>query len=360
MIDLFIGVPRVSTDEQIKGDSLRIQERDMRAYAERLGAKRVIIIPDDITGTIPIRERPGGRRLYSYIDQRPASCAVCFTDTSRIARDVDVFEVVQLMRDLRVAGIEFHILNRGRIDLNDPFAKVLVFMEGAAAGHDNQLRAQKSTAGRRAKAARAIVGSGHPPYCHDRTGARRALDYTVNTRRADLIRQAAHMIIGGSSTEAAARWLEREGAPVPATLHGGHARGWYQSTLLRVLRNRALIGIFKHGPVETRRDDLRILDDETWDKLQAALTEHKAWPKASPRNYLLSGRLRCSCGRRMVGRYGTRGNTYYHCTSIDNRRLVVLAIFGVQTQVHGQQRGERRVTITLGILESVTLEIDKV
>ena len=103
MLDLFIGVPRVSSDEQKKGDSLQIQERDMRTYAERLGAQRVLIIPDDITGVMPIRQRPGGRRLYAHIDQRPANCAVCFADTSRVARDIDVFEVVQLMRDLRIA-----------------------------------------------------------------------------------------------------------------------------------------------------------------------------------------------------------------------------------------------------------------
>ncbi len=324
MLDLFIGVPRVSSDEQKKGDSLQIQERDMRTYAERLGAQRVLIIPDDITGVMPIRQRPGGRRLYAHIDQRPANCAVCFADTSRVARDIDVFEVVQLMRDLRIAGIDFHILNRGRIDLNDPFSKVLVFMEGAAAGADNLQRTKKGTDGRHSKARRgAIVGNGRPPYCFDKTGARRDLDYAINTQRADYIRRAADLIINhGYSTEGAARWLQVQGAPVPATLYGRASRGWYQSSLLKILRNKSLIGIFRHGNIEIRREDLRIVDDATFEALSRALIDNRTIAKHAKQDYLLSSRLRCSCGRCMAGRVSNNARTYYHCTSIDNRRLL--------------------------------------
>lgn len=320
MIDLFIGVPRVSTDTQARdGYSVATQTKALREYAQRLGARQIVIIPDDISGTTPLRERPGGKKLYSYIDARPANCAVAFYDISRVARDIDVFEVVQLMRDLRRAGIEFHIPQRGRIDLDDPFAKVLVFMEGAAAANENIVRTKKATASRRAKAeAGRIVGNGKPPYCHDVVGYRREVDYKLNRDRARWIQRAAKRIIDGASTESVARWLQEQGAPLPSP----SARGWYQSTLFRILRNPALTGRFRHGAIVVQRDDLRVLDDETFEALGNALTANRTEMVAKvQREYLLRGHVFCSCGRRMTSRAGTHG-TYYRCTSEDRRRLV--------------------------------------
>jgi|GEM_PF-4690665 len=322
-LDLFIGVPRVSSDEQAKsGHSLRTQERALRDYAAKLKARRVVIIPDDISGTTPIRERPGGAELYEHIDARPDSAAVCFFDVSRVARDVDVFEVVQLMRDLRRSGIEFHMLNRGRIDLDDPFAKVLVFMEGAAAANENVTRTRKATLNRRAKAEEGkIVANGRPPYCHDQIGFRKHAEYVVNEQRADYIRAVAGKIIAGETTDACAHWLQDQGAPY--SRGSNPAKGWYQSTLLRILRNRALIGQFRYGKIIVKRDDLRVLDDDTFDALQAALTNHNHITAGeTKREYLLRSRLFCTCGRRMCGMPGQRGIVYYRCTTMTAKRVI--------------------------------------
>jgi DNA invertase Pin-like site-specific DNA recombinase len=321
MIDLLIGVPRVSTDTQARdGYSVATQTQALHDYGQRIGARKVVIIPDDISGTTPIRERPGGRKLYDYIDRMPANCAVAFCDVSRVARDVDVFEVVQLMRDLRRAGIEFHITTRGKVDLDDPFAKVLVFMEGAAAANENVMRTRKATENRRAKAAAGhIVGNGKPPYCHEVVGFRRDVDYRVDRERARWMQRAAKRIIAGESTESVARWLQSSGAPLPTV----SARGWYQSTLFRILRSPAMIGRFRHGDIVVQRDDLRILDDAAYHAVAAALASHRLEMVGRPvRQYLLRGRVFCSCGRRMTSRPGSSGMTYYSCTSYDRRRLV--------------------------------------
>lgn len=321
MIDLFIGVPRVSTDTQARdGYSVATQTQALRDYGQRIGARRVVIIPDDISGTTPIRERPGGRKLYDYIDRVPTNCAVAFYDVSRVARDVDVFEVVQLMRDLRRTGIEFHITTRGKIDLDDPFAKVLVFMEGAAAASENVMRTRKATENRRAKAAAGhIVGNGKPPYCHEVVGFRRDVDYRIDRERARWIQRAAKRIIAGESTESVARWLQSSGAPLPTPT----ARGWYQNTLYRILRSPAMIGRFRHGDIVVQRDDLRILDDATYRAVADALASHRLEMVGRPvRQYLLRGRVFCSCGRRMTSRAGARGMTYYRCTSHDHRKLI--------------------------------------
>jgi len=322
MIDLFIGCPRVSTDAQAQdGYSLETQEAALRAYAKRIGAKKVVILTDDISGRIPIRQRPGGAQLYKHIDTGTPNMAVGWYRISRVSRDDDLVELPLLMRDLRHIGAEFHVCDRGRVDLDDHFAKAILILEGASAAKDNRDRSEAITRGINAKASKGlIVGKGAPPYGFDKVGERSKTNYAINEQEAAIIRQVYRwLVVDGKPLSWCSTELNKMGVSSPSRISGRTGNCWYSSTLYRIIRASALIGRFRHGEYEAIRDDLRILTDDEYEVLIETLRLNREnSPRRSTREYLLSGRIRCNCGRKMIGRPHGKIR-YYSCSPLRTR-----------------------------------------
>lgn len=318
MIDLFIGCPRVSTDAQAQdGYSLETQEAALRAYAKRIGAKKVVILTDDISGRIPIRQRPGGTQLYNYIDAGTSNLAVGWYRISRVSRDDDLVELPLLMRDLRHIGAEFHVCDRGRVDLDDHFAKAILILEGASAAKDNRDRSEAITRGINAKASKGlIVGKGAPPYGFDKVGERSKSNYVINEHEAAIIRQVYRWIVAdGRPLSWCSTELNKMGVPSPSRISGTTGDCWYSSTLYRLIKRPTVVGRFRHGEHLAIRDDLKILTDHEYAALIETLkTNRENSPRRSTREYLLSGRIRCNCGRKMIGRPNMTGKWYYICS----------------------------------------------
>lgn len=322
MIDLFIGCPRVSTDAQAQdGYSLDTQEQALRDYGKRIKAKKIVIITDDVSGRTPIRQRPGGAQLYRYIDSGTPNIAVGWYRISRVSRDDDLVELPLLMRDLRHIGAEFHVCDRGRVDLDDHFAKAILILEGASAAKDNRDRAEATKRGNDAKAAKGlIVGKGAPPYGFDKVGERAKSDFVINEREADVIRMAWHwLVVDGKPLSWCATELNKTGVASPSRTSGTTGACWYSSTLYRLIRRKTVIGRFAHGEHEAVRNDLRILTDDEYERLIDTLKRNREnSPRRSTREYLLSGRICCDCGRKMIGRPHAKIR-YYSCSPLRTR-----------------------------------------
>lgn len=323
MIDLFIGCPRVSTDAQAQdGYSLETQEKALREYGKRIKAKKIVILTDDISGRTPIRQRPGGAQLYRYIDAGTQNLAVGWYRISRVSRDDDLVELPLLMRDLRYIDAEFHVCDRGRIDLDDHFAKALAIFEGASAAKDNRDRGEATKRGNDAKAAAGkIVGKGAPPYGFDKVGERSKTDFVINEQEAGIIRQVYRwIVVDGKPLNWCAMELNKMAVPSPSRISGIAGNCWYTSTLYRLIRRPTVVGRFRHGEYEAVRDDLHILSEGEYETLLETLkANRKNSPRRSRREYLLSGRVTCNCGRRMIGRPNQFNMWYYICSPLRTR-----------------------------------------
>jgi site-specific DNA recombinase len=141
----------------------------------------------------------------------------------------------------------------------------------------------------------------------------------------------------GLSISGIVRRLNSEGAPLSPNAQGGR---WTYHTVRRVLSNRRYVGIWSYGerenhwisskdysrgvlrdePLQTvRHEELRLIDDVTWEKAQARLAgnhrEGGRKPKAgqhTPYPRLLNGLLYCSVHNRPITTRGTRGR-YMSC-----------------------------------------------
>lgn len=312
---------RISTHGQADGFGIDAQRDLVQRFVDREQIRVVEWITDEISGTTAIRKRPGGRRLYEFIDGKRKAEAVIFPRLDRATRDEDAIEIHEVRRDVRNAGMRLAYANTGWADLSLR-GSVIDHVGAVYAAEERQLIVARMRAGKTQKARSGrIVGSGRAPYWCDRVGARRDVELVINAERAGWLRKAALRVIKGASCDTACTWLQEHGAPAPGTVHGLSSRGWWQYTLLKMFRSPALRGEFRSAGETIQRDDLRVLSDEEWHAVQRSLDRNARYARRNRRQlYLLSSHICCACGRAMVGRTVKSGIQYYLCTSYNNAR----------------------------------------
>jgi DNA invertase Pin-like site-specific DNA recombinase len=170
--------------------------------------------------------------------------------------------------------------------------------------------------------------------------------HKINSEEAEIVQRIFKEFINGNSIHKIVIKLNEEKVPTKKGMNGG----WNISTISRILRNEKYIGIWDwrkyknvrdpmtgkkkviHRPDKDRipifREDLIIIDKETWGKAQKRLKELKgSWPVSKKKkafyqqksyihtspNHLLSGLMKCNtCGGAIVLISG-KGTGYYGC-----------------------------------------------
>jgi DNA invertase Pin-like site-specific DNA recombinase len=170
--------------------------------------------------------------------------------------------------------------------------------------------------------------------------------HKINPEEAEVIKRIFKEFIDGKSTHKIATKLNEDKIPTKKGMHGG----WNVSTVTRIIKNEKYIGKWDWRkyknvrdpmtgkkkviprPVKDRipiyREDLVIIDKETWEKVQKRCQELKGtWPVSKKKkafyqqrsyvhtspNHLLSGLMKCNtCGGAIVLISG-KGTGYYDC-----------------------------------------------
>lgn len=341
---------RVSTDTQAEqGRSIHSQIMAMLTYIERQGmvlasdhanqwtiaqamrrfnvnsaqAENVLqaingkaVYVDDISGTVPVRQRPGGKQLYTYIDNRLAE-AVIFYTVDRVTRDDDLIEINVIRRDIRDAGMELHYANDGgKADLST-MGGMIDTLKAAVAAEERKKIVERNMRGRMAKAQSGRwVGEGKPPYGYRKVGKLKEAYLEVDETQAAVVRRIFAKYLGGPLEEPMSiakicEMLIVEGVPPP--IRGN----WCKRTIGIILRQTAYVGRFQYRGIEIPIPNLRIISDDEFYAGQTRAERNKAMAKRNRiHDYLLTSRIRCSCGRMMSGRKKLGKYQYYVCSSM--------------------------------------------
>jgi len=151
---------RVSTDDQAdKGYSLPSQLEMCRKYAERLGYPVVAELTEDISGIMPISERPEGKKLTAMLKARQAD-AVTVYQVDRLSRDI--VDLLAMVRVWLRAGVEVHTCDIGKVESE---LDIVLVIKGWQGGDERKKIVERTSRGRYAKAkAGKVVGNGWSPY----------------------------------------------------------------------------------------------------------------------------------------------------------------------------------------------------
>ncbi len=279
-----------------------------REYASKHGFEVIAEITDDCPGAILVAERPGGRQVYDLIEGGEADVVIQYT-IDRAARDKRPYpiEFLIFLRDVQDAGAELHFVDTGRAD-----GSMLDVFKAWQASEERRKIRERTMRGR-AAAARAgkLVRGGSPPYGYvywDGTLA-------IKPEEAAVIRRMFDLYLGRGekrlSVASIAERLTADGVPPP---RGG--KGWHDNTIRRILDAEKLVGVFTYAGIRIEKPELAILDRETWEAAQARRERNKALAKRNRKyEYLLSCRVKCTCGHSMFGSTLTDkgGRRIYRC-----------------------------------------------
>lgn len=355
---------RFSSDMQ-RQESCSDQEREVRACLARMGidTSDTLVLKDEAqSGTKSNRD--GFARLTEMIHRGEVSL-LAVDDQARLSRADNACAFIQ---DLVFHGGRFLSTGEG-IDTRQRGWKLrvkVVEIHNSATIDDLTLKVQRGQKGRVLEDGSA----GDYPFGYEsfflnpeealrasRRGPKPKKGLRICEAEARWVRQIFDWFVSGVSIRAIARRLNEANVPKD---HRSSKPGWHHQLVRAMLHNEKYIGIWKWGATTTIRDSagrkkqvptppeeqqvrdrpqLRIIDQETWEKAAKRLAElnekfgvkegqDKRGPKVHPRDVypssLLGGLLVCgSCGAKMWQHHSNK-RRYFACPN-HNKGLCALA-----------------------------------
>lgn len=304
---------RVSTDQQAdNGYSLPTQLAAMREYTAKHGFEIVGEFADDFTGTSPVAERPEGQKIYEMLRQREIDAVIMYT-IDRVARDADVVEFAIFKRDVKRAGAELHFVDTGKVS-EDIMGGLLEYIKAAGASDELKKIRERTSRGRIAKAQGGKWVGCAMPYGYRKIGKGRETRMEIDPQAGAIVRRIFAMFLGyegckRNTLNGITIVLMQEGAATPR-----RGRKWIRATVRFILTNRTYIGIYTYKGHQIEIPELAIIPQDWYDAVQTQLGENKNLAQRNRKyDYLLAGRLICTCGRRMYGKQHDPSGYRYHC-----------------------------------------------
>ena len=312
---------RVSTDKEDQLNSLETQKEFFLEYTKRTGDNLIKLYADEgISGT-KIKNRKEFQRMLADAEKGLFDMVVV-KDISRFARNT--VDLLQSVRKLKSLGIETQFLTANMTSMGNSEFVLTIF--GALAQEESANTSKRIKFGKKMNAEKGRVPN--IVYGYDKTIG----DYfnlSINEEEAKVIRQMYKWYteegFGGAKI---ANMLNERGVK---TKRGNN---WSQNSVCRILTNEIYTGKIINGKEEvsdfltgqrkekdesewlvTIRPELRIIDDETYDRAQEILKgRHDSFKMTHERQsnkHLFSTLIKCKdCGwsfRRTVRQYK---NTY--------------------------------------------------
>ena len=312
---------RVSTDKEDQLNSLETQKEFFLEYTKRTGDNLIKLYADEgISGT-KIKNRKEFQRMLADAEKGLFDMVVV-KDISRFARNT--VDLLQSVRKLKALGIETQFLTANMTSMGNSEFVLTIF--GALAQEESANTSKRIKFGKKMNAERGRVPN--IVYGYDKTIG----DYfnlSINEEEAKVIRQMY-------------KWYTEEGFGGAKIANMLNERGiktkrgnnWSQNSVCRILTNEIYTGKIINGKEEvadfltgqrkgkdesewlvTIRPELRIIDDEIFDRAQEILKgRHDSFKMTHERQsnkHLFSTLIKCKdCGwsfRRTVRQYK---NTY--------------------------------------------------
>ncbi|HMR98659.1 MAG TPA: recombinase family protein [Anaerolineales bacterium] len=329
---------RVSTDDQAdKGYSLPSQLDGCRQYIEQLGYSIVAEFKEDNSGAIPVADRTQGKRLAEMVKFREVD-AVVVHQVDRLSRDI--VDLLATVRNWLRAGVEVYALDVGKIESE---LDIVLVIKGWQGSDERKKIRERSMRGKRAKARTGRVVGTRAPYGYDhiRDENGKVVNFKPFEEEAKIVQLIYQWYVYGDesgqrlSAGGIAKRLSEMRIPTPGETNSGYHRSrgsgmWHTYTVLSVIERETYAGIWRFGvrigPTRNERpkeewievEVPQLVDRETWEDAQEIRGQNKRFSRRNKRHdYLLSGLIRCVCGRAMSGEYFS-DHQYYTCTWRNN------------------------------------------
>jgi DNA invertase Pin-like site-specific DNA recombinase len=211
-----LGYLRVSTEEQVQGNGLAVQEQAIRRYCKANGLRLVDLCSDEgISGSNGLEKRVGLATALARLESGEADCLVVYR-LDRLARDYVLQEL--LVNRLRGAGTPLRSATEDiETDTDDPTKVLIRQILGSIGQYERALIRGRMLAGKAIKQARGGYVGGQPGYGSRADNA----ELVDDPREAEVVQMVMDM------REAGASYREIAGALTAAGLKPRRAASWH-------------------------------------------------------------------------------------------------------------------------------------
>lgn len=301
---------RLSRDRDGLSTSIADQLREAEAYCAEHGWAFTVYRDNDIPASeaqaTRRRKRPAYAQLLKALEAGAAEAVVCWSTDRLYRHPRDLEDLIELL-DGR--GVNFVALHSGLVDLSTPNGRAVARIMAAISKAEVENLSERV---RRKHESLAREGKSH--------GGPRAWGYaadhvTVVPDEAALLREAVERILNGAGLRTIVREWNEAGV---RTVTG---REWEARTLKHMLTAPRIAGLRVHrGEVVGKAAWPPIIDQHTFRRLQAVLTNPDRRMGSPGGKYLLTGLLFCGrCGEALVG-HPIAGHRSYACIKRPNRK----------------------------------------
>jgi site-specific DNA recombinase len=327
---------RISRDAEQEGLGVARQEEDCRALVTREGWTLVEppYVDNDISAsTLSRKPRPRYDAMLEAARAGQLDVIVAYSN-SRLTRRLMELQTLIELHDKH--AVEIHTVVSGSDDLSTADGRMTANIKASVDQAESERTAERLRRAFLAKSQRGAVNQGTRPFGWGDDKK------TLHPREARLLRKAIEDVIDGVPTREVARRWNKAGV---TTVRGN---AWDHNNIRQVMRNPRLAGWRVHQKAEkagrlTWRDLVArdasgepvrgvwraMVDDDTFDALQAALDGRQPKTRRGAQKYLLSGVCRCGvCGARMHG-FRTKFGHAYACQAEGRDHTVTIS--GVPT-----------------------------
>lgn len=285
---------RQSEDKSGEGTAVERQLAECRAFCENKGWAVDAVLQDNDTSATTGVTRPA---FDSLLASQPERIVVWHIDRLvRVTRDLE--RVIEL-------GVNVHAVKSGHIDLSTPAGRAVARTVTAWATYEGEQKATRQVAANRQRAQKGIVRWTRRPFGFDRDGD----EVRAVPSEAKEIRSAAKKVLAGATLASIAQDMNDRN--VTTTVAGN----WSVTAVRRILMNPRNVGRVVYKGEDLGSIKVRILDDDTYARVVARLTDprRKTAPSTTVR-YLLSGIVHC-------GREGCEDAIMFATTNAQHRPI---------------------------------------
>lgn len=305
---------RVSTEQQ---DTER-QQIELTKLANKEGYTEIKFFEDKITGASDAKSRTGFEDMLAYIEANDINQIYCW-ELSRLGRSM--WNVYQIIQEFRAKKINIHILkenlNTGISDANTDFQ---LNMLSSVAQYERDTIKKRTISGMQNSIRKG--GSGTNPI--KQFGyIKKDGKLIVDDDEAATIRDICNKYLNENwSAEQIANYLNNAGIETKMKKCGIINKSkpskllWKDATVIHLLHKKLLTGYRVFGKVEYQDEALRIIDNATYDAIQAKIIlRNKNLANATKYENIFKGVLICgNCGSPMVMHKGrSKTMNHYKC-----------------------------------------------
>ena len=302
-----VSYRRVSTtDQSDHGYSLPKQQEYNDQYARSNQLDIVADFVEDVSGMVPIEDRPEGRKMLDFL-QRRGAVALLVHESDRLSRDI--VNLLGTVQRLLRAGVQIHITDVGHVQSELDIVLVIRAWQG---GSEHARIKERLMRGRVGKAQSGKWVGGTPPYGYRSKGALREAHLVVHEPEAEIVRRIFQWYTSDRlNMMVICNRLNESGVPTQ------RGTKWWKGIVKKILSNESYAGVFYFMEVRIELPELSIVSPETFESAQAQRQRNRERAvRNRKRDYLLLNHFRCQCGSTMTGATSVNAGhdrLYYRC-----------------------------------------------